>query len=207
MREDVTLLLYAGGNATRMGGCNKALVPFLGTPMVVRVRERLSDSVSAVVLSANRDRAALERLGFTVVEDTFPGRPGPLAGLLAAAERRLIHTRWVLTAPCDAPMVPKNLLSLLWTAAQEDGFTHGAYTIEAEGYPQNAFALIRAERLSEVREYLASGERRLGGWLRTIGQKKVSPTEYDGNFKNLNDFEELEAAETEEKAKNLQEIP
>ena len=207
VKNEVTLLIYAGGRATRMGGKNKALVPFLGRPMVEWVRERLSEGVSEVLLSANRDRETFEQMGFVVCADTMDEYPGPLAGLLAVKERELLKTPWVLTAPCDAPMVPKTLLETLWTAAEEDGFGHAAYTVVAEGYPQNAFALIRSEALSEIRPFLLSGERKLGAWLKGAGQKKIFMENYSGNFKNLNAFEEISSAEAEEISKNFQKDP
>lgn len=203
VKNQVTLLIYAGGRATRMGGINKALVHFLGRPMVEWVRERLSAGVSQVLLSANRDRETFEEMGFVVCEDTVAEYPGPLAGLLAVRERGLLKTPWVLTAPCDAPMVPETLLKTLWTAAEENGFAHRSYTVVAEGYPQNAFALIRSEALLEIRPFLLSGERKLGAWLKEVGEKKVFVKDYRGNFKNLNAFEEISAAEAEEISKNF----
>lgn len=207
MQNAVTLLIYAGGRATRMGGINKALVPFLGRPMVEWVRERLAKGVSQVFLSANRDHETFEGMGFVVCADTIDEYPGPLAGLLAVKERGLLKTPWILTAPCDAPMVPETLLETLWTAAEEDGFGHSAYTVVAEGYPQNAFALIRSEALSGIRPFLLSGERKLGAWLKGVGQKKVFMRNYRGNFKNLNAFEEISSAEAEEISKNFQKDP
>ena len=207
VQNAVTLLIYAGGRATRMGGINKALVPFLGRPMVEWVRERLAKGVSQVLLSANRDHETFEGMGFVVCADTMDEYPGPLAGLLAVKERGLLKTPWLLTAPCDAPMVPETLLETLWTAAEEDGFGHSAYTVVAEGYPQNAFALIRSEALSGIRPFLLSGERKLGAWLKGVGQKKVFMRNYRGNFKNLNAFEEISSAEAEEISKNFQKDP
>ena len=81
------------------------------------------------------------------------------------------------------------------------------YTVVAEGYPQNAFALIRSEALSGIRPFLLSGERKLGAWLKGVGQKKVFMRNYRGNFKNLNAFEEISSAEAEEISKNFQKDP
>ena len=207
MFSQVTLLIYAGGRATRMGGVNKALVLYRGRPMVEWVKERLAPSVACVLLSANRDRPIFEAMGFTVCEDTFPDHPGPLAALLAVGESGLVPTPWVLTAPCDAPEVPTDLAAILWRAAEQDNFEANAYSIVAEGHVQNAFALIRAKELPCVRPFLESGERKLGFWLKSIVEKKVFVENYDGNFSNINGYKELYELEQKKKTKSFQKTP
>ena len=108
MQNAVTLLIYAGGRATRMGGINKALVPFLGRPMVEWVRERLAKGVSQVLLSANRDHETFEGMGFVVCADTMDEYPGPLAGLLAVKERE--RPMIVLDLPSPVQLWPGSIL-------------------------------------------------------------------------------------------------
>ena len=48
----VSGLILTGGKATRMDGANKALMPFLGHPMISHVIERLSPQVRSEELTS-----------------------------------------------------------------------------------------------------------------------------------------------------------
>ena len=50
----VSGLILAGGKAARMDGANKALMPFLGHPMISHVIERLSPQVDEILINANQ---------------------------------------------------------------------------------------------------------------------------------------------------------
>lgn len=101
-------------------GADKALVPLAGRPLVAWVAERLGPQVEALALSANGDPARFAALGLPVLPDA--DRLGPLAGVLAAL-------RWagplgataVVSAPCDGPFLPPDLVPRLCLAAEGGG--------------------------------------------------------------------------------------
>lgn len=194
-RSTVTGLVFAGGRATRMGGVNKALVPFRGRPLISHVVGRLKPQVRTLLLSANRDAAVLSALadGAHVVADRTDVRPGPLAALEAAAG--LIRTEWVLTAPCDAPLLPEDLMACFARAQAkvlDEGRDPDAFVACAGGYFQSAFACVRAERLSEAAVFLERGEHRLRRFHEALG---CEPVTFSGEeaFTNFNTLEELHA--------------
>ena len=89
-------------------------------PLAAHVLTRLAPQTGALLISANRHPEAYAALGApfgaTVVADTLPGFPGPLAGLLAGL--RAAGTAFVLSAPCDSPGLPADLATRLpmhWT--------------------------------------------------------------------------------------------
>lgn len=133
-RANTIGLVLAGGRATRMGGVNKGLVLFNGEPMAGRVIRTLAGQVSRVWVSANRDADAFVKLGAQkVFADVLEGFPGPLAALDSLNERLRTEgtegVEWILTVPCDVPLVPETLLEVF--AGAFDGSP--AYTIETGG--------------------------------------------------------------------------
>lgn len=109
-------LLLAGGQARRMGGGDKCLVPLGGRPMLERVIGRARPQVADLVLNANGDPSRLAAFGLPVVADTVPGFAGPLAGILAGLEWAREHrpgTAWVLSLATDTPFFPTDLLRRL----------------------------------------------------------------------------------------------
>ena len=103
---DVAIVL-AGGQARRMGGRDKGLLPFAGRPLVEWAIESLAPQVSTLLISANRNLDAYGAYGFPVVADLEQGFQGPLAGILSAM--RAARTAWILTLPCDGPQPPPDL--------------------------------------------------------------------------------------------------
>lgn len=196
-RTNTTLLIFAGGRATRLGGVNKALVLLGGRPLIEHVLERLGGRVSCVVVSANRDAESFVRLGARVVADREANFPGPLAALEAAAE--VVETEWVLTAPCDAPFLPADLLERFRVRQAElarEGLDPDAYVIRTENHKQGAVACVRARRLAEARGLLAAGEHRLGRWYAALGAAEVPVFGMEEAFANLNTPEEIASAES-----------
>ncbi|WP_273523920.1 NTP transferase domain-containing protein, partial [Rhodosalinus sediminis] len=90
-----------------MGGGDKALAELAGRPLAAHVAERLSDHVAALALNANGDPARFAALGLPVLPDPLPGRPGPLAGVLAALDWAAGQgAAAAVTAPADTPFLP-----------------------------------------------------------------------------------------------------
>lgn len=196
-RTNTTLLIFAGGRATRLGGLNKALVALGGRPLIEHVLDRLGPGVSRVVVSANRDAESFTRLGARVVADRESTFPGPLAALDAAAD--VVETEWVLTAPCDAPFLPTDLLERFrarQTELAREGLDPDAYVVRTENHRQGAVACVRSRRLSEAGRSLAMGEHRLGRWYAALGAAEVPVFGMEEAFANLNTPEELAAAQT-----------
>ena len=65
-------LILAGGQARRMGGRDKAFLPFAGSDLVHRAIERLASQCDRVIISANREVERFTALGFPVVSEEKP---------------------------------------------------------------------------------------------------------------------------------------
>lgn len=111
-------LILAGGQARRMGGADKALVPFSGGTLLSRSIQRFAPQVEDLALSANGDAARFAAFGLPVLPDQSASQ-GPLSGLLAGLTWAAARGATALaTVPVDGPFLPCDLVARLCLAAE-----------------------------------------------------------------------------------------
>lgn len=183
-------VILAGGQASRMGGGDKGLLPVHGRPMLAHVIERLSPQVARLALNANGDPARLAAFALPVLADPMPGFPGPLAGVLAAMDWAAAQGfAQVATAATDTPFLPRNLVARLAAA----GPLAIAASPDAEGALRShpTAALWPTALRERLRADLAAGERRLGRWAAAQGAATVRFDETPDPFVNVNTPDDL----------------
>lgn len=185
-RTRVTGVLLAGGRARRMGGTDKGLIELAGRPMAAHVLARLGPQVAAVVVNANRNRERYAGLGVAVVADTLEGYLGPLAGLLAGMEAAA--TELVVTAPCDSPFVPPDLVERLLAGLDVAG-AEVAVAHDGERQ-QTVFLLARTALAGDLRAWLAGGGRKIDAWFARRAVADVDFRDRPEAFLNINTPEE-----------------
>ena len=191
-RDSVTGVVLAGGRATRMGGQDKGLVTIAGQPMVAHVLERLRPQVKEVLVNANRNLSSYAALGVRVVSDREADFAGPLAGMasgLAAA-----GTSWVMTAPCDSPLLPADLLQRLSMALERDDAAELAVA-HGEGRMQPVFALLPVHLLESMESYLAAGGRKIDRWYAQHRVALADLSDVPSTFFNVNTPEQRQQLE------------
>lgn len=106
----IAALVLAGGTGSRMGGCDKALLPLSQTRTVLDyVLAALRPSCAALAISANGEPARFAAWNLPVLPDTQAGT-GPLAGLLEGLRWAETQDCSVLiTVPGDTPFIPADL--------------------------------------------------------------------------------------------------
>ncbi len=202
--QDITGLILAGGRGSRMGGADKGLQNFNGLPMALHTLMRLQMQVGQVILNANRNLSAYESFGVPVWPDVLSDYAGPLAGFLTGLER--CETPYLVTAPCDTPLFPLDLVSRLAQAlenAQADIAMASAPETDAQGKisirTQPVFCLLRADLLESLAAFTQSGGRKIDGWTAQHNTIIVPFNEAADDaraFFNANTLEELQQLET-----------
>ena len=184
-----------------MGSVDKGLQPLRGEAMAAHVVRRLSPQVDALAINANQNLDAYAGFGVPVWPDDLAGFEGPLAGLETGLRR--CTTPLLVTAPCDSPFLPLDLVTRLHAAMlEQDADLALAETEEADQHgtarvqPQPVFALVKAAALPQLSSYLAGGGRRMDGWYGSI---KVARVRFDDSaaFRNINTLRELQQFEDE----------
>lgn len=196
-QENITGLILAGGRGSRMGHVDKGLQLFRGAAMAQHVLHRLAPQVGMVAINANQNLASYAAFGAPVWPDDLEGFEGPLAGLETGMRRST--TPLLVTAPCDSPFVPLDLVARLHQALQGAGADLAlAETLEhGRLQPQPVFALVKTCALPHLSAYLAGGGRRMDGWYDRI---KVVRVRFDdaSAFRNINTLHELQQFEKEQ---------
>lgn len=191
-------LILAGGLSRRMGGGDKPLKVLAGRTLLERVAERLAPQCpGGLALSANGDPARFRDVfSGAVLPDTMPDHPGPLAGILAGLEAAaaLPGVTHVASVPGDAPFLPEDFVARLVAAARGED---RPIALAASGERRHFTSALWPISLREdLRGWLASGERRVGGFIERHGAAVASwPVEPVDPFLNLNAPEDLAAAE------------
>ena len=185
----VTGLILAGGQGRRMGGVDKGLVDFGGESLTARVLARLRPQVGAVLINANRHADRYAALGCPVIPDALGDSPGPLAGM--AAGLAATQTEWLLTVPCDSPLLPDDLCARLLTSAAAEDAEIAIATDGARAHP--VFALLRRSLAGSLEAFLAGDERKILRWMSRHRLLEVSFADCPERFVNVNTPAELAA--------------
>lgn len=187
MKAAITGVILAGGRGRRMGGVDKGLQDLNGHPLVAWVLERLAPQVDVVLINANRNLQRYAEFGCAVLPDAMPDFAGPLAGLHAALS--LAGTPFLVTAPCDSPLLPADLVQRLRDAMDSE---NAELAVACTGQQAHrAFCLTRREILPKLDAFLASGERKLGLWHASLKVARVAFDDEADAFGNINTREEL----------------
>lgn len=190
-RDDITGLILAGGRGSRMGGTDKGLQPFHGMPMVQHTLARLAPQTGSLLINANRNVDRYAAFGAPVIADTIPEFAGPLAGMLAGLAQ--CRTPWLVTAPCDTPYLPTDLVARLAQAIDaEQADLAVPVTLDADGRRrlQPVFCLMPAAAAAGLQAYVEAGNRKIESWVK--GQRVAEVVFSDVRaFANINTLDEL----------------
>ena len=174
-----------------MGGADKGLQAFRGKPMVQHVVERLAPQVDELLVNANRNVEAYARFGYRVVADEIEGFAGPLAGF----ERGLAHAagELVVTAPCDSPFLPADLVARLREALESRDAELAVAKTGSQAHP--VFSLMRRSVHASLRDFLSSGQRKIDRWYGGLVVVEVAFDDEADAFLNINTLDELTGLE------------
>jgi len=189
VHNDVTAVILAGGMARRMGGTDKGLIELAGRPMVDWVFQAIAPQVNAVLINANRNAERYAQLGASVVADQREGYLGPLSGMASAMAHTT--TTWLITAPCDSPFVPDDLVQRLMDCAGDAQIV----TCHDGERLQPVFSLIRTDLMASLNAFLDSGERKIDRWFGQHTHRTCDFSHTPQTFININTPEERDIVE------------
>jgi molybdopterin-guanine dinucleotide biosynthesis protein A len=201
--SEVTGLVLAGGRGTRMGGVDKGLQNFRGTPLALNALMRLQMQegglIGDLMVNANRNLAAYESFGHPVWPDALADYAGPLAGFMTGLAHA--ETPWLLTVPCDTPLFPMDLVQRLASAFDDERTEIAmAAALEEDGQlrHQPVFCLLRTNLLESLLTYTQGGGRKIDRWTdqhRTVVVPFNQPSDDPQAIFNANTLAELQSLE------------
>jgi molybdopterin-guanine dinucleotide biosynthesis protein A len=193
--EQITGLILAGGRAQRMGGIDKGLIPFNGKPLIASAVTRLQNQVGPILINANRNVTKYATYGFPVIMDEMPDFSGPLAGF--AAGLQACQTPYLLTAPCDSPLLPTDLGIKLATEMTRGDFQlvyASSKEVDGKVWAQPVFCLMRADLQEPLKTFLQKGDLKIDRWFKELRSSTVVFDDVQV-FANVNTPEELKRLE------------
>jgi len=198
----ITIVLQAGGKSSRMGK-DKALIPFLGIPLIKRLRNRFLDMGDELVVISN-DFSSYQDLNVPLYKDIIPDR-GPLGGLftgLSVAKNSLVGLI-AADLPFASPELLANLFEKLLISGADGVIPSSEYGLE----PLHA-VYRRETSLPLVKKAIDQDLWRMNAWFDQADILILSPEEtrnlssFKYTFMNLNTPEDFQRAE--DLAKNLE---
>jgi molybdopterin-guanine dinucleotide biosynthesis protein A len=191
----LSIVIQAGGESSRMGQ-DKALMPFLGKPLIQRVIERVKHLGDEILVTTNHPDN-YQFLNLRLAADIVPGR-GALGGLYTA----LFSAREPLVAvvACDMPFVSASLLKAERNLLLESGYD-AAIPRTAHGTEPFHATYRRSTCLPAVEWAIKAEKWRADAWYSRVNLRLLSPEDvrrYDPEemaFWNVNTPEELENAQ------------
>lgn len=197
----LTVCVQAGGESRRMGR-DKALMPFLGKPLIQRVVNNLSEIADEMIVTTNNPDA-YRFLGLPLFSDLIPGR-GALGGLYTALSSAT-HP-FVAVVACDMPFASKTLIEAASRLLVEE---EADVVIPDSGGGLEPMHTVyrRKSCLPAIKAAIEADKWKLIAWFPDVKVRILSPEEvevYDPSglaFLNLNTPEE--AAQAEETFKGL----
>jgi molybdopterin-guanine dinucleotide biosynthesis protein A len=190
-KHKITGVILAGGRARRMGGVDKGLTVLGGRPMLQYVLEALQPQVATVIINANRNLDAYRKFGCDVVSDVVGDYSGPLAGM--ASGMQSAATPYVVTVPCDSPLIAGDLVARLCRTLEEcDAEVCVAHDGERT-HP--VFLMLQRDLIGSMLAFLDEGERKIAKWF---AKHRVVVSDFSDQpeaFMNVNHPQDLEMLE------------
>jgi molybdopterin-guanine dinucleotide biosynthesis protein A len=195
LKEMFTIVIQAGGESRRMGQ-DKALVPFLGQPLIERILERIRGLADEILVTTNNP-GAFQFLGVPLYPDLVPDR-GALGGLYTAL--RAASHPLVGVVACDMPFLNPDLLAF---EREKLMGTKADIVIPETSSGLEPFHAVyrRSTCLEPVKSALDAGKWRVDAWFYQIKLLALTSEEmrlYDPHlvsFWNVNTPEDLSHAQ------------
>jgi len=141
------------------------------------------------LISANRNIDAYQQYG-EVISDELADFQGPLAGIAKAMS--VVRTPYLLVLPCDSPLINEVVIDrLIQCMVNKD---MDICVADDGSYIHPTFILIKTSLKDNLLDYLESGERKLGLWIKQNNFQKVDFSDQPKVFINLNnpqDFDKI----------------
>lgn len=191
----LTVVVQAGGQSRRMGS-NKALLPFLGKPLIQRVVDRIRPVADEILITSNQPED-FEFLNLPVFGDLLPGY-GALGGLLTALT--ISSSPVTAVVACDMPFVSADLLKHQ-VKILESGNWDAVVPKSVSGY-EPLHAVYRTQTCRQaVQQAIENGEKKMIAWFpaaKIYYVEKEDLAQFDPHeriFLNVNTLSEFQAAE------------
>ena len=180
-KNEITAVILAGGQASRMDGEDKGLIVFRELPLITHVVNVTKPKVSQILISANRNFEEYANFG-KVISDDLEGYQGPLAGISKAL--KVCSTPYLLVLPCDSPLIDEALIDSL---IEKMEISKVDICVAHDGSIMHAtFALIQTKLEKSLEGFLEEGGRKMALWYRQHSLERIDVSSHLEVLTNIN---------------------
>ena len=180
-KNEITAVILAGGQASRMNGEDKGLIIFRELPLIAHVVNITKPKVAEILISANRNLEEYANFG-RVIRDDLEGFQGPLAGISKAL--KVCSTPYLLVFPCDSPLIDATLIDSLIEKMEA---TKADICVAHDGSIMHAtFALMQTKLEKNLEEFLEEGGRKMAHWYRQQSLERIDVSSHLEVLTNIN---------------------
>ena len=180
-KNEITVVVLAGGKASRMDGEDKGLIVFRELPLIAHVVNVVKPKVSQILISANRNIEEYANFG-KVIRDDLEGFQGPLAGISKAL--KVCSTPYLLVLPCDSPLIDEALIDSL---IEKMEVSNVDICVAHDGSIMHAtFALMQTKLEKSLEEFLGEGGRKMALWYRQQSLERIDVSSHLEVLTNIN---------------------
>ena len=175
----VSCIILAGGEGSRVGGADKGLILYRDKPLIEHVIDKVARQTNEIIISANRNISIYKQYTDKVISDSGDNYQGPLAGI-AACLNHCDHER-VLVVACDLPSLPDNLLERLSRNIQNQSVCIA--TVDN----RHQLALLLKNNLTDsIMSRINNKQLKLIQWIESVPHVTVSFNNNPKAFINMN---------------------
>jgi len=181
IRTRATAIIMAGGSNSRIG-CEKALLPVNGRPMIEHIYNQLRPYFEQIIISAG-EPDKFNFIDARVVRDRVPGQ-GPLMGIASAMQASGNDLNFVIA--CDIPNIN---ISFLKRLLRESKDFEAVIPVSGEDKYEPLFAVYREALLEAMNSTLAAGKRKI---MQALEGRRVKylPLDNPDWLRNLNTMDD-----------------
>lgn len=142
--------ILAGGESRRFNCAIKGLQPLNEKPMIQHVIERFEPQVDSLTINSHFIEYTQFELATVGEKNTFKG---PLSGLLHCMQHMHDYypsAEWLAIVPCDAPFLPKDMISLLTDSNDNEHNNYRAQCFSYANELQPTFSIWHKDLLNDL---------------------------------------------------------
>ena len=192
-KNQVTAVILAGGMGRRMGGQDKGQIKLNDQPLIEYVIDAIRPQVATIIINANRHHDFYAQYGYPVLGDQLEDYQGPLAGF--SVGMRAATTAYIVTVPCDGPLLAPDLVARLISALQAK---NADLAVAHDGQRlQPVYALLPVNLAGSLDAFLADGQRKIDRWYVQHRMAMADFSDAAQTFLNVNTPEDRQRLEQE----------
>ena len=154
-KEDITIVILAGGKSERMNGQDKGLMQINKKYVIKHLYNICKEYSDEIYVNANRNINIYNEMGLITWQDILEDYQGPLSGIYTSLFNT--KTKYLITLPCDGPLLSHTYFERMTNISTDFDIrtAHNGDRI------QPVYSLIKKDLLNNLKSFIDTGQRKI----------------------------------------------